>query len=75
MLIQVSALIIYMQKVIVRHITQKHNSMQLIDGKAINQQMQAEILQQVEEMVKNGQKRPPRRSFSTRAMTEHAPHQ
>ena len=32
--------------------------MQLIDGKAINQQMQAEILQQVEEMVKNGQKRP-----------------
>ncbi len=32
--------------------------MQLIDGKAINQQMQAEILQEVEQMVANGQKRP-----------------
>lgn len=32
--------------------------MQLIDGKAINQQMQAEILKEVETMVANGQKRP-----------------
>ena len=32
--------------------------MQLIDGKAINQQMQAEILKEVEIMVANGQKRP-----------------
>lgn len=32
--------------------------MQLIDGKAINQQMQAEISQQVEEMVAKGLKRP-----------------